>query len=219
MRVLAFDCAGAQCAAALLDGSAMIGNARIDADRGHAQFLMPLLVDLVTGAGLTFGEIDRFAVTTGPGSFTGIRVALAAATGLHLGTGKPVIGIPVFDVVAAAARDVGFAQSRLLVAIESRRDECFVQLFNAAAAPLGAPEMLTPEDIGAWAGPAPVAVTGDATPRVLGRLEGAVAVGGATNAVEPAILARIAAASLPGASMPKPFYFRRPDVTPAVART
>src|SRR6202012_2791976 len=125
MRILAFDCAGAGCAAALLADGEILAARSVVAERGHAQLLIPLLSDLLEEAGLAFGDIDRFAATTGPGSFTGIRVALAAAHGLSLGTGKPIIGIPVFEALAAAAAETGIAAPRLLVAIDSRRAELF----------------------------------------------------------------------------------------------
>ena len=162
MRILAFDCAGAQCAAAILSDGAIIAEDRIRSERGHAQLLMPLLVDLLASGGMGFGDLDRFAVTTGPGSFTGIRVALAAAHGLALGTGKPVVGVTVFEALATAAAETARATPRLLVAIESRRLECFVQLFDRDAKPLGAPAMLPPEAVSGWAGPGALAVVGDA---------------------------------------------------------
>jgi len=115
MRILAFDCAGAQCAAALLADGKVLAARSVLAERGHAQLLIPMLSDLLGEAGLAFGDIDRFAVTTGPGSFTGIRVALAAAHGLALGTAKPIVGVTVFEAMAAATPGVA---SRLLVAIE-----------------------------------------------------------------------------------------------------
>ncbi len=79
MRILAFDCAGAQCSAALAIDSEAVLVENIPAERGHAQILLPLLQKMLAEAGLGFDDIDRFAVTTGPGSFTGIRVALADA--------------------------------------------------------------------------------------------------------------------------------------------
>jgi len=218
MRVLAFDCAGAQCAAALLDGARIVAADRFESERGHAQRLMPLLIGLVKGAGLEFRDIDRFAVTTGPGSFTGIRVALAAAHGLAIGTGRPVVGVTVFEALAAAAVAAQAAAPRLLVAVESRRAECFLQLFDGDGRPLAEPAMLPPEAVPAWIGDGPLAVAGDAAGRVMPFLTRATALGPDFQRVEPGILARLAAARTPGAAAPAPFYLRAPDAKPGPSR-
>jgi tRNA threonylcarbamoyladenosine biosynthesis protein TsaB len=224
VRILAFDCAGAQCAGAIVADGQVLAARRIVADRGHAQILLPLLGDLLADAGLTFPDIDRYAVTTGPGSFTGIRVALAAAHGLSLATAAPVIGVTVFDALAAAAVEAGLGQSgrgagRLLVAVESKRAECFVQMFDAAGAAVAPPRMLEPDLVGAWAGPGPLTVTGDAANRVAAFLPEAIIAGGAQapSGVDPVTLARIAAGRAPGPA-PAPFYLRPPDAIPASLR-
>jgi len=216
MRILAFDCAGAQCAAAILADGRVVAEKRILAARGHAQLLIPLLIELLGAAGLGFGDIDRFAATTGPGSFTGIRVALAAAHGLALGTGKPIIGITMFEALAAMAAEAGIAAPRLLVAIDSRRAELFVQLFDPAGAALGEPAMLSPEAIAAWAGPGRLALTGDAAHLVAPHLDEIVDTAWTTQ-IDPVIVARLAAGRAAGPA-PAPFYLRAPDAVPARIR-
>jgi tRNA threonylcarbamoyladenosine biosynthesis protein TsaB len=219
MRILAFDCAGAQCAAAILTDGDVTAEQRITAERGHAQLLIPMLVELVDGAGLAFGDIDRFAVTTGPGSFTGIRVALAAAHGLALGTGKPIIGITNFEALAAAAVENGLAESRLLVAIDSRRAELFVQLFDRTGAALSEPAMLPPSAVADWAGPGPLTLVGDAAAQLMPSVAGTVdaRLGAGAAAVDPTVLARLAAGRATGPA-PAPFYLRAPDAVPARTR-
>jgi len=215
MRILAFDCAGAQCAAAILCDGEVLATRHVLAERGHAQLLIPMLVDLLDGVGLKFSDIDRFAVTTGPGSFTGIRVALAAAHGLALGTGKPIVGVTVFEAMAAAAR----APFRLLVAIDSRRAELFVQMFDPTGAPSAEPAMLPPGAVADWAGPGELTLTGDAArlvaPHLTGRVENLPEDWAAH--VDPAVVARLAASRSPGPP-PAPFYLRPPDAVPAKVR-
>jgi tRNA threonylcarbamoyladenosine biosynthesis protein TsaB len=215
MRILAFDCAGAQCAAAILSDGDVLATRHILAERGHAQLLIPMLVDLLDEVGLEFSDIDRFAVTTGPGSFTGIRVALAAAHGLALGTGKPIVGVTVFEAMAAATR----APSRLLVAIDSRRAELFVQMFGPTGAPSTEPAMLPPGAIADWAGPGELTLTGDAArlvaPHLAGRVENLPEDWAAH--VDPAVVARLAASRSAGPP-PAPFYLRPPDAVPAKVR-
>jgi tRNA threonylcarbamoyladenosine biosynthesis protein TsaB len=215
MRILAFDCAGAQCAAAVLSDGNILAARCIVAERGHAQLLIPMLVALLDEAGLEFSDIDRFAVTTGPGSFTGIRVALAAAHGLALGTGKPIIGITVFEAMAAA----NGSSSRLLVAIDSRRAELFVQLFDPAGLALTAPAMLAPEAVADWAGPGALALTGNAAALIAPHLAGVVdnPPDSWATQVDPAVVARLAAERRAG-TPPAPFYLRAPDAVPARIR-
>jgi tRNA threonylcarbamoyladenosine biosynthesis protein TsaB len=215
MRVLAFDCAGAQCAAALTVDGRVAAERRIATDRGHAQTLVPLLNEIVGAAGLTFTDIDRFAVTTGPGSFTGIRVALATAQGLALGAGKPVIGVTVFEALAAMAVESGIAAPRLLTAVDSRRAEIFAQLFDGTGAPLGDPVMLAPAQIASWAGPGAVALAGDGAPMMATHLPEAHET--RIMSIDPAVVARLATGRAP-AGFPSPFYLRPPDAVPAKLR-
>jgi len=215
MRVLAFDCAGGQCAGALLIDDQVAGRRQIVSDRGHAQVLVPMLADLMSGAGIGFGDIDRVAVTTGPGSFTGIRVALAAAHGLALALGTPIVGITVFDAIAAAAAGQGIPTSRLIVAVESRRAECFVQLFDQSGQSLGAPAALAPADAPDWAGALPLSLAGDAAPRLAPWFPSESPML-PVRQVDVAVLARLAARREPG-DPPAPFYLRAADATPSRA--
>jgi tRNA threonylcarbamoyladenosine biosynthesis protein TsaB len=213
MRILAFDCAGAQCAAAILEDGGILAQRRMPGERGHAQFLIPLLNDTLADAGLTYGDLDRLAVTTGPGSFTGIRVALAAAQGLAIALDVPVVGVTVFEAMAEAA--ACFGTPRLLVAVESRREELFVQLADAAGGLLDQPAMLQPADIAAWAGPGALTLVGDAAIKVAPFLPDDAHLTGLAE-VDCAALARVAARREPGA-LPAPFYMRPPDAKPRAA--
>ncbi len=216
MRILAFDCAGAGCAAALLADGRTLATRNVVAERGHAQLLIPMLSDLLADAGLAFGNIDRFAVTIGPGSFTGIRVALAAAHGFALSTGKPIVGITVFEAMAAATADVA---NRLLVAVDSKRAELFVQMFDTNGAAMTEPAMLSPDAVADWAGPGELTLTGDAARLVAPHLAGMIANPPGTWAaqVDPTIVARLAEGR-PVGPPPAPFYLRAPDAVPAKVR-
>jgi tRNA threonylcarbamoyl adenosine modification protein YeaZ len=123
MRVLAIDTALEACSAAVLDTSAGTVAAResLPMQRGHAEALMPLIARVMGRAGCTFEDLDRIAVTTGPGSFTGLRVGIAAARGLALATGKPAVGITTLAAFAApfiAADDL----LPVVAAIDARHD-------------------------------------------------------------------------------------------------
>src|SRR5882724_12673226 len=104
MLILAIDTALDVCAAAVLDTDAnqLIAQESLSMTRGHAEALMPLLDRVRKAADLPFSKLDRIAVTTGPGSFTGLRVGLSAARGLALAANKPVVGVTTLSAFAAA---------------------------------------------------------------------------------------------------------------------
>src|SRR5512146_3284064 len=103
MRILAIDTALEACSAAVLDTGAGAGTAHesLPMQRGHAEALMPLIARVMERARVTFEEIDRIAVTTGPGSFTGLRVGISAARGIALASGKPAVGLTTLAAFAA----------------------------------------------------------------------------------------------------------------------
>jgi tRNA threonylcarbamoyl adenosine modification protein YeaZ len=107
MLLLAFDTAGPQCAVALARGDQdsfeILAGATERIVRGHAERLMPMIEAALDQSGLSFGDIDRIAVTIGPGSFTGVRVGVAAGRGLGLALGIPVLGIGTLHALAAMA--------------------------------------------------------------------------------------------------------------------
>ena len=94
MRVLAIDTALEACAAAVLDTeNGKVASESLPMVRGHAEALMPLIARVMKQADMAFSALDRIAVTTGPGSFTGLRVGIAAARGIALAATKPVVGL------------------------------------------------------------------------------------------------------------------------------
>ncbi len=122
--VLAFDTSAAHCAAALLLGDRVV--TRVDEmAKGQAEHLMPMLEQMLADENLTWADLDGIGVGTGPGNFTGIRIALSAARGLALGLGKPAIGVNGFD-----ARAFGEALP-FTATIPAPRDQSYVQEYRA----------------------------------------------------------------------------------------
>src|SRR6516165_10388792 len=103
MLILAIDTALDACAAAVLDTEAgkLIAQESQGMKRGHAEALMPLVGRVIAQSGIGFADLDRIAVTTGPGSFTGLRVGLSAARGIALAATKPVVGVTTLTAYAA----------------------------------------------------------------------------------------------------------------------
>jgi tRNA threonylcarbamoyladenosine biosynthesis protein TsaB len=157
--VLALDTAGSACSVAVGSGNAVLAYEFREMRHGHAEALLPMVDRVMDAAGLTPGEIGIIGVTVGPGGFTGIRAGLAAAHGLALASGARLCGVSSFAAVAARIETTG---SRLLVALDSRRAEFYVQLFDGSGAVRDGPAAVPPEQLAAWLGDGEVTVAGDA---------------------------------------------------------
>ena len=191
--ILAFDTSAAHCAAALLSGDRIVAEAWEDMDKGQAERLLPLCEGLLAQAGQDWRDLAALAVGTGPGNFTGIRIAVAAARGLALSLGVPAIGVTRLEALAHGL-------PRPVTVIEdARRGEAYVQTFTADGA-----------------GPAALCRMGDIahpTPHLTGSAAG-------PQALPPAMplthaIARIAATRLgPDQPRPAPFYLRGADAAP-----
>jgi tRNA threonylcarbamoyladenosine biosynthesis protein TsaB len=151
MNVLAFDtCFGAVSVAVRwqnADGEWLQREAYEEMDIGQAERLMPMIATVMQEAGLTFSDLDQIAVTRGPGSFTGVRVGVAAARGLALATGLPVVSATSLRVMAARAdRVLGERRQPVVaVAVDARRGSLYVQLFLAGTCEeLSSAEVLSP---------------------------------------------------------------------------
>ncbi|MGA1856609.1 tRNA (adenosine(37)-N6)-threonylcarbamoyltransferase complex dimerization subunit type 1 TsaB [Azospirillum sp. 11R-A] len=225
MKVLGLDTATSGCSAALWDGTAgQDDGARVTVRRsppmarGQAEVLVPLAQEVLADAGAGFAGLDRIAVTVGPGAFTGLRIALAAARGIAVAQDLPVIGITSFDAIAHGVPAAERAGRFLLVAVDSRRAEPFLQLYDAALAPVGDPAMPDPAAIPGWLDglypSGPLLLAGDAAaavaPLLAGRADLALASGdGLPDAAVVAALGAVRPTGLPA----EPFYLRPPDVT------
>src|SRR5689334_24996186 len=142
MRVLAIDTALEACSVAVLDTERAQAHAHesLPMQRGHAEALMPLVERVLARGNFSFSALDRIAVTTGPGSFTGLRVGIAAARGIALATGKPAIGLTTLAAFAApfiAADDT----LPVVVAIDARHDHVYLQVFGPGGRTVVAPRV------------------------------------------------------------------------------
>src|SRR5215469_16402018 len=117
---LAVDSAGLACSAVVAVGDTVLFAARVESRHGQAEVLLPIVDSAMRKAGLTPAALDLVAVSVGPGSFTGIRVGLAAARGIALATGARIVGVSNFEAVAATiSASRRHAAQSLLVALES----------------------------------------------------------------------------------------------------
>ena len=142
MLILAIDTALDACATAVLDTGTgkLIAQQSQAMKRGHAEALMPQIAAVMKEAGLPFAALDRVAVTTGPGSFTGLRVALSAARGIALAADKPVVGLTTLSAFAAPVVGEN-GEHAILSAIDARHDHVYFQVVSGDGNPLVEPRV------------------------------------------------------------------------------
>src|SRR5260370_17443784 len=141
MRVLAIDTALAACAAAVLEtGRGIIAVESLPMVRGHAEALMPLIARVMKQFNCAWRAVDRIAVTTGPGSFTGVRVGLAAARGFAVATGVPVVGVSTLAAYAAPYLAAN-GKSPVIAAIDARHEHVYLQVFGPGGQTLVSPRL------------------------------------------------------------------------------
>lgn len=218
--LLAFDAAGAGCAAVLWRAERVAARRADPETRAQAERLVPLLDALLTDAGVTYDALDAVAVTTGPGGFTGVRLGLAAARGLALALDIPTVGISVFEAIAAAATHETPSGASLAVLVDARRADLHVQVSDAEGTPAGTPFAALPADLDRLLPAGPLCLAGDGAARAAPALAAAgrrLHLAAATH-TDPAWVARLAAGRIdPATPPPRPLYLRPPDATPASA--
>jgi tRNA threonylcarbamoyladenosine biosynthesis protein TsaB len=131
--ILSIDTAGPSLGLGLAGPAGQVLAVRRDIATGHAEIVFGEIAALLAEAGLAIGDIGRLVATTGPGSFTGVRIGLAAGRGLALARGLPVIGVPS---LVAASLSVA-AQGPFTLAKDARRGEFYMQEFEGAGRPVG----------------------------------------------------------------------------------
>jgi len=198
--ILAFDTSAAHCAAALLSGDRLLGLRHEAMDKGQAERLIPLLDEVLGEAGFAWSDLTALAVGTGPGNFTGVRIAVAAARGLALSLGVPAIG-----VTALEARAFGLPRP-LAVVEDARRGEIYLQEFDPDP---DAARVTTLSSLSVECG----------LDRFVGSAADAAAALGGTALPQPIPLveaiARVAATRLGTDQLrPAPFYLRSADAAP-----
>lgn len=218
MRVLAIDTALEACSAAVLDTEigAITARESLPMARGHAEALIPLIARVIEKAKLDFTALDRIAVTTGPGSFTGLRVGISAARGIALAAGKPAVGL---STLAAYAAPLIAADDTLpvVVAIDARHDHVYLQVFGPGGRTIVTPRLASLRDA--------LRAASTGAPRLVGTAAAIIAAAWPAGARAPSLIdarrspdidwvARLGAAATDTGAAPKPFYLRAPDAQP-----
>lgn len=128
--MLAVDTTTPRASVALAGPGGIVAEERAVSESGHSRWLLPAIEALVRGAGLEPGAVDLFAVTTGPGSFTGLRVGLGTVQGLALASRKRCFGLSSLDVLAHAAKGTA---ATLVALVDAFRGEVFSGVYDGAA--------------------------------------------------------------------------------------
>jgi tRNA threonylcarbamoyladenosine biosynthesis protein TsaB len=226
LTILALESAGLACSALVAVGNTILRAERVEGRHGQVEALLPIVEAVVRKAGLTPAALDLVAASVGPGSFTGIRVGLAAAHGIALATGARVVGVSSFEAVAAGPAVRNGQWSRpLLVALESRREDIYVQLFDRVSNPIGPPAAVMPAELGeivrAEIGAGPLLIAGDAAQRAalaFAQLEDIIVLEASGPDAAGVWLASLHCRHTAEAGAPRPLYLRPPDVTVASRR-
>jgi tRNA threonylcarbamoyl adenosine modification protein YeaZ len=217
MRVLAIDTALGACAAAVLDSQAgaILAAESIGMVRGHAEAVMPLIARVMDAARSEFNELNRIAVTVGPGSFTGLRVGISAARGIALAAGRPAIGLSTLSALAAphvAAR----SGDTIIAAIDARNEQVYFQVFAPNGVTVVTPRLDRVRAAVRAVPVGPTVITGSGAMLVASHWPSGSPVPRVEDHAAPDIgwVARLGAAAQEEGGPPKPFYLRRPDARP-----
>ncbi|MBK20575.1 MAG: tRNA (adenosine(37)-N6)-threonylcarbamoyltransferase complex dimerization subunit type 1 TsaB [Rhodospirillaceae bacterium] len=168
MKVLGIDTALGACSVAIWDGVVIASDHKIMA-RGHVEKLIPMAEAVIAQSPVEFDDLDLISVSIGPGSFTGIRAGLAAAKGFGLGLNIPVHGVTTLEAVAYAACKARSSAAPLpiVVALETKRSDFYVQRFDQSGLAINRPAIGLTEEIVSELRKEEVCLCGDGAPRVL----------------------------------------------------
>ena len=177
--MLGIDSATSVCSVALVQGDKTIGAITKKMSRGQAEELLVMVDDVLKKANITPTNIDCVAVSVGPGSFTGLRIGLSAARGLALSISRPCIGVSTFEVTVGTiiADSENYknilGQKKILIAIETRREDIYAQLFDENFLPLSNGAALHEDELVKIVGPytEELVVVGDGAPRAIEMLK------------------------------------------------
>ncbi|SDE60823.1 tRNA threonylcarbamoyladenosine biosynthesis protein TsaB [Kordiimonas lacus] len=212
MTLLAIDTCEGTCSAALVRESETLTSRMERIGRGHAERLLPMIAELMAEAGIGYGDLDRIAVCTGPGTFTGLRIGLSVARGLALTKGLSCVGLMSLPVLAAQA---GAGSGAIVHAIVmGRGGQGFYQAYQGTR-PDGLPQPIS--DAECLDGDVIVAKVAAQPGVVVGSGASLVGAESSHDAVDPVVLARLACGLDPSNYTPEPAYLRDADAKKAKA--
>ena len=205
LKLLAVETALGACSVAILDGGKILAHRFEEMTRGHAEALAPMVEAAMREAKIPFADLDRLAVTTGPGTFTGQRVGLAFMRGLRVALNKPLIGITTLEAMAAAT-----GARRAAAIHDAKRGEAYLLLWQEGATVLAPTVMPFDDAVSRIRAFGPCALAGTGAPQAAAGLGRDFTL---TNIRQPDALwvARLAMTRPLPKGPPAPLYLRAPD--------
>ena len=218
MKILAIDTALGAVSVAVLD-SAMaepIAVERILMERGHAEALVPLIERVAARIDRGLACVDRIAVAVGPGSFTGIRVGIAAARALGLALDIPVVGVSTLAALAAPLI-LSIGDEVVVAALDARHGQVYVQAFGSKGQTLLSPRVSPVSEAVRALGPGSFRFTGSGA-RMMAlearSMNLSADVAGELVAPDVTVIARLGLLAEPASAPPRPLYLKKPDARP-----
>ncbi|HWA91532.1 MAG TPA: tRNA (adenosine(37)-N6)-threonylcarbamoyltransferase complex dimerization subunit type 1 TsaB [Rhizomicrobium sp.] len=211
MKLLAADTALGACSAALVENGQVLAHRFARMERGHAEALAPMVEEVMSGH--DFASLDRLAITTGPGTFTGQRVGLAFMRALRVALHVPLAGVTTLAAMAAQAKHETKA-ARAIALHDARRDEVYIEIDDVPAV------MRFDDAIVALRREMSerIALAGTAASRACEALASDAFVLSAVRQPDALWVARLAATTTASAEPPRPLYLRAPDAKLPAAR-
>lgn len=166
-RILGLDTSTEACSAALHADGRVVAQRFEQRERGHAERIVPLVLELLAEAAIGFDSLDAIAVTTGPGSFTGVRIGLATARGFTLASQLPLIGIGTLEVIAAGVPAVERAGKVTIATIAALPGQVYAQAFDEQLVPLAPAAACTFVEVVALAGDRSALLVGTSADEIL----------------------------------------------------
>ena len=222
MNILAVETALGACSAAVVSGGRVLSHEHQPMLRGHAESLAPMVQRVMLRAGIEFRALQRIAVTTGPGTFTGQRVGLAFARALGVALKIPVAGITTLEVMAAEALSAFPAAAWAIAAADARREEIYLAAYTVGGKLLIAPQLAPLVEIGIVVsttagqyGFSPV-LAGTAAQLTKPLLKSAGYYPQDSNVLQPsAVFLALLSGQLAQVDTARPLYLRPPDAKPS----
>ncbi|WP_321500176.1 tRNA (adenosine(37)-N6)-threonylcarbamoyltransferase complex dimerization subunit type 1 TsaB [Breoghania sp.] len=211
MTLLALDTALGRCSAAVLKDDGMLCAVSEELGRGHAERLAGMVREAMGQAGAEFSDLDRIVVTVGPGSFTGLRVALSVARGFAVVVSLDLVGVTTLAAIADGAREAAGGHP-IAIALPARGGEVYAQVFDATGAALGEPAALEAADFARDL--APGTRLGGAAADAIAGLRPDLEIIDRSAAPDIACVARLGLAAPVPDAPPAPLYLKPPDAKP-----
>jgi tRNA threonylcarbamoyladenosine biosynthesis protein TsaB len=138
--LLCLETSGKVCSVAIHRDGKLLSSAEVHVEQSHASRLAPMIRDLIRFVDISLAEVDAVAVSSGPGSYTGLRIGASLAKGLCYSLNKPLIAVNTLELLASQMRDRSSQESLLCPMIDARRMEVYCMLTDNSLTTITPPE-------------------------------------------------------------------------------